>query len=250
MATTFEPVSEDEPDLLAVVAVAANHLFKPLSMLPESARPAGRPSARERLEPGLLDRLGEMLSFHALKLGRSRATVRVRLEVPSLELTGHPLAEVEDEGGRRATHSVSDARGERLEVEHVHCKLDVAPRKTSGERVEALTSQDGPDDSANLTRDVPRVHELTLAASRRLDEPLAHPPLVLEQEQPRSSAGRTVTRRHEADPAGLVASSELPSPLRRRYVAGPASGFLIGAERHGRERSPPHRYGWESGAPT
>ena len=36
---------------------------------------------------------------------------------------------------------------------------------------------------------------------------------------------RTARRRNEADLAGLVASSEFPSPLRRRYAAGPAFGF-------------------------
>ena len=47
---------------------------------------------------------------------------------------------------------------------------------------------------------------------------------------------RTGACRNEADPAGLVASSEFPSPLRRRYVAGPAFGFLIGADRRAHER--------------
>jgi hypothetical protein len=232
MATTFEPSARTNQ--ISSRSWRANHLFKPLSMLPESARPAGRPSARERLEPGLLDRLGEMRSFHALKLGRSRATVRVRLEIASLELTGHPHAEVESEGERRATHSVSDARGERLEVEHVHCRLDVAPRKTSGERVEALTSQDGPDDSANLTRDVPRVHELTLAASRRLDEPLAHPPLVLEQEQPAKLRGED--RHAEARSRPCRAGCVLRTPLSPEEEIRGRSGFWI-SHRRGTSRA-------------
>jgi hypothetical protein len=47
---------------------------------------------------------------------------------------------------------------------------------------------------------------------------------------------RTGTGKNEADPAGLVASSEFPSPLRRKYVTGLALGFLIGTGGRGRER--------------
>jgi hypothetical protein len=34
---------------------------------------------------------------------------------------------------------------------------------------------------------------------------------------------------NEADYAGLACVLPFPSPLRRRYAAGPAFGFLIGA---------------------
>ena len=47
---------------------------------------------------------------------------------------------------------------------------------------------------------------------------------------------RTRSRRDEADVAGPTCVLRFPSPLRRRYVAGPAFGFLIGTRGCARER--------------
>jgi hypothetical protein len=79
--------------------------------------------------------------------------------------------------------------------------------------------------------------------SRLVDEPSAHSNIVVWDSARRASTiattlyehafvgeWRTDAGRSEAHRAGLVASSEFPSPLRRRNAAGPAIVFLIGAD--------------------
>jgi hypothetical protein len=51
---------------------------------------------------------------------------------------------------------------------------------------------------------------------------------------------RTGLRRNEADLTGPACVLRFPSPLRRRYAAAPAFGFVIGVDGPGRERAPPH----------
>jgi hypothetical protein len=177
-------VGEHVPGVFAVMSVGAHDTLQPFAVDAQCAWPSRRALVRERLEPGLLDRLREACSLRAFPLCWAWPSFLIWLERPRLRVTGYPHTEIEREGERRASDGVGHARAERLEIDDVHCGVDVAPGRPPREGVEARFSQGRPHETTDVARDIPRIHDKEFAATTRfaLDEPLAHPPLVRRPE--------------------------------------------------------------------
>jgi hypothetical protein len=160
-------VPQHKPSVFAIVPVPTKHALQALPMKTKPERPAGNATPREWFEPWLRDRLREAGSAIAFPLLRSQPSRRVRLQA-RLNVPGRPDAEVDRKGERRAADSICNARAERLEIDDVYPRADVAPRRPAGEGVEVFLAQNRPDNTPDLPRDVPGVHPQK-AMRRRTD---------------------------------------------------------------------------------